>query len=82
MTDLPPDKYHVPQWLGDRAGRRFHAMAKPAGAACNLVRTPEGEAGLNYLCPPFKKFFAHARPRAQKMARELSAPSPASSRRL
>jgi uncharacterized protein len=36
MTNPPPDKYHVPQWLGDRAGRRFHAMAKPAGAACNL----------------------------------------------
>jgi uncharacterized protein len=36
MTDPPPDKYHVPQWLGDRAVRHFHAMAKPAGAACNL----------------------------------------------
>ncbi|HEX4884339.1 MAG TPA: anaerobic sulfatase maturase [Casimicrobiaceae bacterium] len=34
--DAPPDKYHVPQWLGDRAVRRFHAMAKPAGATCNL----------------------------------------------
>jgi len=31
-----PDKYHVPQWLGDRATRRFHVMAKPAGSACNL----------------------------------------------
>ena len=36
MTDAPPDKYHVPQWLGDKAVRRFHAMAKPAGATCNL----------------------------------------------
>lgn len=36
MTDAPLDKYHVPQWLGDKAARRFHAMAKPAGAACNL----------------------------------------------
>jgi uncharacterized protein len=36
MPVAPPDKYHVPQWLGERAERRFHAMAKPAGATCNL----------------------------------------------
>jgi len=30
------DKYHAPQWLGSRAVRRFHVMAKPAGSACNL----------------------------------------------
>jgi radical SAM protein with 4Fe4S-binding SPASM domain len=30
------DRYSVPQWLGDRAVRRFHVMAKPAGSACNL----------------------------------------------
>ena len=32
----PADKYHVPQLLGDRVPRRFHAMAKPAGSTCNL----------------------------------------------
>lgn len=30
------DKYHAPQWLGAKAKRRFHVMAKPAGSACNL----------------------------------------------
>jgi uncharacterized protein len=30
------DRYSAPQWLGDRAQRRFHVMAKPAGSACNL----------------------------------------------
>src|SRR5512136_2543645 len=30
------DKYNAPQWLGDKATRRFHVMAKPAGSACNL----------------------------------------------
>jgi uncharacterized protein len=35
-ADLPVDKYHAPQWLGERAVRRFHVMVKPAGAACNL----------------------------------------------
>ncbi|MCC6196695.1 MAG: anaerobic sulfatase maturase [Burkholderiales bacterium] len=33
---VPTDPHHVPQWLGARAKRRFHVMAKPAGAACNL----------------------------------------------
>ncbi len=37
MSKTPPiDKYHVPQWLGAKATRRFHVMAKPAGSACNL----------------------------------------------
>ncbi len=40
MTDLPLppglDKYSAPQWLGTRAKRRFHVMAKAAGSACNL----------------------------------------------
>ncbi len=33
---VAPDKYHAPQWLGSRAVRRFHVMAKPAGSTCNL----------------------------------------------
>lgn len=36
MSAQPPDKYHVPQWLGPKAPRRFHVMAKPAGSTCNL----------------------------------------------
>ena len=36
-----------------------------------LLRTPEGETGLNYLCPGLKRFFRHARPAADRMAREL-----------
>ena len=27
-----------------------------------FVRSPDGEEGLNYLCPGFKAFFTHARP--------------------
>jgi len=30
------DKYQAPQWLGTKARRRFHVMAKPAGPSCNL----------------------------------------------
>ena len=33
---LKIDKYHAPQWLGNRAKKRFHVMVKPAGSACNL----------------------------------------------
>ncbi len=36
MATEPADKYHVPEWLGPKVRRRFHVMAKPAGAACNL----------------------------------------------
>jgi uncharacterized protein len=38
-----------------------------------LLRTPEGEPGLNYLCPGLKRFFAHAAPTAEKMAKRLRA---------
>jgi len=34
--DGPLDRYDAPQWLGAKAKRRFHAMVKPAGSACNL----------------------------------------------
>jgi len=37
-----------------------------------LVRAPDGEAGLNYLCPGLKRFFAHAVPEAKRIARRLN----------
>ena len=36
-----------------------------------FVRAPDGEAGLNYLCPGLKRFFAHAVPEAERMAAAL-----------
>jgi uncharacterized protein len=36
-----------------------------------FLRTPDGEPGLNYLCPGLKKFFAHAVPAAEKLAARL-----------
>lgn len=48
--------------------------------ACNgecpkhrFVRTPDGEAGLNYLCAGYKKFFRHIDPYMKFMAEELRA---------
>jgi uncharacterized protein len=38
-----------------------------------LLRTPEGEPGLNYLCTGLKRFFAHAVPTAKRMAVRLRA---------
>jgi uncharacterized protein len=38
-----------------------------------LLRTPDGEPGLNYLCPGLKKFFAHASRDADRMAKQLLA---------
>ncbi len=35
--------------------------------------TPQGDPGLNYLCPSFKSFFSHVHPYMQFMADELRA---------
>ncbi|HQR25384.1 MAG TPA: SPASM domain-containing protein, partial [Steroidobacteraceae bacterium] len=42
-----------------------------------FLRAPDGEAGLNYLCPGLKRFFAHAVPGAKKMARRIGRGQPA-----
>jgi uncharacterized protein len=38
-----------------------------------LVRTPEGEPGLNYLCRGFQRFFSHAGKRMDRIAAEAGA---------
>jgi len=40
-----------------------------------LLRTPEGEAGLNYLCRGLQAFFAHAAPEAERIAAGLRRPA-------
>jgi len=52
--------------------------------ACNgecpkhrFTRTPDGEEGLNYLCPAYKRFFNHADPHMRTMARLVAAGQPA-----
>ena len=41
-----------------------------------MLRTPDGEAGLNYLCPGLKLFFRHAVPTAHRMAKRLQKTPP------
>jgi radical SAM protein with 4Fe4S-binding SPASM domain len=36
-----------------------------------LIRAPDGEPGLNYLCAGFKRFFHHALPTVDRIAAEL-----------
>ena len=36
-----------------------------------IIRTPDGETGLNYLCRGFKIFFAHALPEVERIAATL-----------
>jgi uncharacterized protein len=38
-----------------------------------LLRSPDGETGVNYLCPGFKRFFAHIDERLREMAARLRA---------
>jgi uncharacterized protein len=52
--------------------------------ACNgecpkhrFIKTPEGEAGLNYLCPAYKQFFNHIDPYMKVMAQLLNSGRPA-----
>jgi uncharacterized protein len=33
-----------------------------------FIRTPDGEAGLNYLCTGLRRFFKHARPEVERIA--------------
>jgi uncharacterized protein len=40
-----------------------------------LLRAPDGEAGVNYLCRGLKRFFAHAGPQADEIAAELGVAS-------
>ena len=35
-----------------------------------FLRTPDGEPGLNYLCPGYKRFFIHCRPFVAEVAAE------------
>jgi uncharacterized protein len=41
-----------------------------------LLRAPDGEPGLNYLCAGLKRFFAHAGPQADEIAAQLRASAP------
>ncbi len=52
--------------------------------ACNgecpkhrFIRTPDGEPGLNYLCPAYKRFFKHVDPYMKQMAALLRQHRPA-----
>ena len=36
-----------------------------------ILRTPDGEPGLNYLCRGFKQFFAHALPEVERIVAEI-----------
>jgi len=41
---------------------RVLAMCNGGCPRNRFVRTPDGESGLNYLCPGYKKFFTHCLP--------------------
>ena len=59
-----------------------HCRACEVRAMCNgecpknrFIQTPTGEAGLNYLCAGYKRFFAHCRPFVTQLAALLRQPA-------
>ena len=36
-----------------------------------IIRTPDGEPGLNHLCRGFKQYFAHAIPEVERIVVDL-----------
>ncbi len=73
------------QAFGARKRDTLPAMCRACDvrAYCNggcpkdrLARTPNGEAGLNYLCPGFRRFFTHVRPAMERLANHLRAGRP------
>jgi uncharacterized protein len=44
-----------------------------------LIRTPDGEAGLNYLCAGLKKFYKHALPEVERIAAGVRRSNPVGS---
>ncbi len=47
----------------------FHSICNGECPKNRFSRTPDAEAGLNYLCPGYKAFFTHADPAMKLMAR-------------
>jgi uncharacterized protein len=52
-----------------------YCRACPVLAMCNggcpkdrIIRTPDGEAGLNFLCAGYRRFFTHCRPFVEELA--------------
>jgi uncharacterized protein len=58
----------------NRTARRRRAYLRDCWGECpknRLIRTPDGEPGLNYLCAGFKRFFKHALPEVDRIAAVL-----------
>ena len=51
------------------------AMCNGGCPKYRFIRTPEGEAGLNYLCAGLKRFFLHSRERLERLAGAERAPA-------
>jgi uncharacterized protein len=77
------DLVFTPQQVGFGFGKRDYlpdycrqcSYLKACYGECprnRFVRTPDGDVGLNYLCPGLKRFFAHADERLQELALNIN----------
>ncbi len=47
---------------------QVHPMCNGGCPKDRIIKTPEGEGGLNYLCAGYKRFFSHALPYLERLA--------------
>jgi uncharacterized protein len=80
LADLALDPRMLAFGLAKRASLPRACRDCEALPSCNggcpkdrISIAPDGEAGLNYLCPAYKRFFAHARPELERLAAHMKA---------
>jgi uncharacterized protein len=60
----------LPQWCRQC---KYRSVCHGECPKNRLLRSPEGEVGVNYLCPGFKRFFAHIDDRMREMTARIRA---------
>ena len=56
---------------------RFLSICNGGCPKHRFAQATNGEAGLNYLCPSYRRYLSHIEPELRRMARALRGPAPA-----
>ncbi len=80
LSNNPQQTFGMGKWLNLPGCCRSCDVLQACHGGClkhRFARSPDGEPGLNYLCPGYKRFFTHVKPAMLKMAELLRAQRPA-----